>query len=193
MIKGSDVRTADHRIDALFLDRWSPRAMSGQALTSAELSVLFEAARWAPSSINSQPWRFIYALAGTPEFQTFFELLAEGNRVWCTRAGALLCVVAKTTFGNGIPMRTHAFDTGAAWMSLALQASRMGVVAHGMAGFNYDAARINLNVPEDFAVMCMVALGKPGRREDLPEKQQAWEQPNDRMLAEKFTFAGRMP
>jgi nitroreductase len=186
-------RIAEHPADPMFMNRWSPRAMSGEALTQAELSALFEAARWAPSAINSQPWRFIYALAGTPDFQTFYELLAEGNRLWCVRAGALLCVVAKTTFGNGIPMRTHAFDTGAAWMSLALQASRMSLVAHGMGGFDYDAARIKLNVPEDFAVMCMVALGKPGRLEDLPEKLQAREQPNDRMLAETFAFAGRMP
>jgi nitroreductase len=69
----------------------------------------------------------------------------------------------------------------------------MSLVAHGMGGFDYDAARKQLNVPDDFAVMCMVALGRPGNREDLPEKQRAWEQPNDRMLAEKFTFAGRMP
>jgi len=78
-------------------------------------------------------------------------------------------------------------------MSPALQAYRMGLVAHGMGGFDYGGARAKLNMPEDFAVMCMVALGRPGRREDLPEKKQAWEQPNERMLAEKFTFAGRMP
>ena len=186
-------RIAEHSVDPLFIQRWSSRAMSGEALSSAELSSLFEAARWAPSTANSQPWRFVYALAGTPEFQTFFELLLEGNRAWCHRAGALVCVVSKSTIGNGQPWRMHAFDTGAAWMSMALQGSLMGLVVHGMAGFDYSAARERLHVPEAFKVQCMVAVGKPGPREDLPEPLRAREQPNDRHPISQFTFAGRMP
>jgi nitroreductase len=186
-------RIAEHSVDPIFIERWSPRAMSGEPLSRAALAQLFEAARWAPSSSNSQPARFVYGLAGTPEFETLFALLVDANRVWCVRAGALLCVVSKTTFDNGTHSRTHAFDTGAAWMSLALQASRVGLVAHGMGGFDYDAARELLHVPDGHEVQCMVALGHPGRREDLPPRQQAWEKPNDRHPAAHFSFEGRMP
>ena len=108
-------RRADYPIHDLFLRRWSPRAMTGEALTREELCTLFEAARWAPSSGNGQPWRFVYALAGTIEFQAFFELLAAGNQPWCARAGALVVVASRHQRANGQPARTHAFDTGAAW------------------------------------------------------------------------------
>jgi nitroreductase len=167
--------------------------MSGEALTQAELDRLFEAARWAPSSNNNQPWRFSYARASTPEFATFLDLLVPGNRLWCERAGALLVTLSKTTFDNGNPSRTHTFDAGSAWMSLALQASAMGLVAHGMQGFDYDAARTRLGVPDEYAVECMIALGHPGRVEDLPDYLQAREVPSDRKPIEAFAFEGRFP
>src|SRR3954447_11084041 len=100
-------RVADHPILPQFLNRWSQRAMSGQPIEKEDLLRLFEAARWAPSSGNNQPWRFLYGRAGTPAFSTFLELLAEGNRVWCQRAGALVLVASKTTRDNGKPARTH--------------------------------------------------------------------------------------
>ena len=112
-------RRADYPIHDLFLRRWSPRAMSGEALTREELCTLFEAARWAPSSGNGQPWRFVYALAGTIEFRAFFELLAAGNRPWCAKAGVLVVVASRHQRANGQPARTHAFDTGAAWASVS--------------------------------------------------------------------------
>jgi len=186
-------RVAQHPIEALFLDRWSPRAMSGEALDRADLDRLFEAARWAPSSMNGQPWRFAFALAGSPNFATFFDLLVPANQAWCSRAGALVVVLSKTTFDNGKPARTHSFDAGAAWMSLALQGSRMGLVVHGMQGFDYDAARARLGVPEEYTVECMIALGKPGRVEDLPEGYRAREQPSDRKPVEAFAFEGAFP
>ena len=186
-------RVAQHPIEALFLDRWSPRAMSGEALDRAELDRLFEAARWAPSSMNGQPWRFAFAVAGSPNFATYFDLLVPGNRPWCERAGALVVVLSKTTFDNGKPARTHSFDAGAAWMSLALQGSRMGLVVHAMQGFDYDAARERLGVPEEYAVECMIALGKPGRVEDLPEGYRARELPSDRKPVEAFAFEGAFP
>ena len=86
VIKGSDVRTADHPIDPLFLDRWSPRAMSGEPIEKEELLTLFEAARWAPSSGNSQPWRFLYARRDTGHWPLFFDLLVDANKVWCQGA-----------------------------------------------------------------------------------------------------------
>lgn len=186
-------RTADYPIHDLFLRRWSPRAMSGEPMKEADLMRLFEAARWAPSSGNFQPWRFLYARAGTAHFEKFFDLLNERNRKWCVRAGALVVVVSKTTFeANGVnkPSPTHSFDTGAAWMSLALEASLDGLVAHGMAGFNWDRARTELNVPDDFAVNAMIALGYPGKIEDLSESDRAREQPSLRKPISEFISEG---
>src|SRR5580704_16117514 len=123
-------RIPDYEIDPQFVERWSPRAMNGEPLSEADLMRLFEATRWAPSCANAQPWRFVYGRAGTPHFARLYDLLSEGNRPWCRRAGALIVVVSKITFDNGSPLRTHSYDTGAAWMSIALQGNRMGLVVH---------------------------------------------------------------
>jgi nitroreductase len=181
-------RQAEHPIEAMFTARWSPRAMSGAPLERELLERLFEAARWAPSSGNNQPWRFVYAIAGTPHFDGFFQLLNEGNQAWCKRAGALIIVTSKNTRESGKPSRTHSFDTGAAWMSLALQGSAMKLVVHGMEGFDYDKAAEHVHLPPEHTVECMIAVGYPGRLEDLPEKQQAREQPNDRKSISAFIF-----
>src|SRR5437868_7195033 len=114
MIKGSERREADHPVDKLFLDRWSPRAMSGEEIPEEDLMTLFEAARWAPSSYNNQPCRILYARRDGEHWPLFFDLLVEGNQVWARNAGALLLFVSKTTFdSNGQPYPTHSFDTGA--------------------------------------------------------------------------------
>jgi len=183
-------RKAAHSIEPFFIERWSPRAMSGVPLEREYLLRLFEAARWAPSSGNNQPWRFFYALGGTPAFSSYFDLLVPGNQAWCVRAGALLVVTSKTTTDAGKPARTHSFDTGAAWISMALQGSRMGLVVHGMEGFDYDRAHEILKLPQDYHVECMVAVGYPGRKEDLPPHQQGREAPNNRKPIEAFTFEG---
>ena len=181
MIKGSEVRKPDHPIDKLFLDRWSPRAMSGEEIPEAELKVLFEAARWAPSSYNNQPCRILYARRNSPHWPTFFDLMVEPNQAWTKNAAALLVFISKTTFDfNGKPYPTHSFDTGAAWENLALQAWLKGYVAHGMQGFDYDKAKTALKIPDGFRVEAMVAIGKPGRKEDLSEQNQKREAPSDR-------------
>jgi nitroreductase len=184
-------RVSDHDIHSQFVKRWSPRAMSGEPITEADLLRLFEAARWAPSSGNFQPWRFVYARAGTPYFDKFFDLLAEGNRAWTPRAGALIVVVSKNAFDNGNPARTHSFDTGAAFMCLALQGAEMGLVVHGMAGFSYDRARTELGIPDGFDVECMIAVGHPGKIEDLVERDRARESPSGRRPVKESIFEGR--
>ena len=136
-------RIADHSIEQMFLDRWSSRAMTGEAISVEDLLRLFEAARWAPSCANSQPWRFLCARAGTEHFPRFFDLLEDGNKSWCVRAGALLVILSKKTFENGKPSPTHSFDTGAAWMSLALQGLSQGLVVHGMAGSTTPERPVN--------------------------------------------------
>ncbi|QEM67751.1 nitroreductase family protein [Geobacter sp. FeAm09] len=180
MIKGSDKRHADYLIDAIFLNRWSPRAMSGEAIPAEELKVLFEAARWAPSSNNNQPWRILYAQRDSGHWPLFFDLLTDSNKAWCVNAAALLVMVSKTTFEGGQPCRTHSYDTGAAWENLALQGCLRGYVVHGMQGFDYGRARAALNIPAEYQVEAMAAIGLPGRVEALPEALQARETPSDR-------------
>jgi nitroreductase len=193
MIDGSEVREpqAQHPVDELFLDRWSPRAMSGEPVTEEELMTLFEAARWAPSSYNNQPWRILYARRETESWETFLNLLVEGNRAWAKDAAALLLFVSKETFDfNGQPYPTHSFDTGAAWENLALQATMLGLVTHGMQGFDYERARSELNVPEGFRVEAMIAVGRPGDPAQLPEPIRAREAPSGRKPLSEITREG---
>ena len=185
MIKGSEKRQADHQIDSLFIDRWSPRAMSGEEMPAEELMALFEAARWAPSSYNNQPWRILFARRNTEQWPLFFDLLVETNKVWCRNAAALLLFISKSTFDhNGRPYPTHSFDTGAAWQNLALQGYLKGYVVHGMQGFDYERARTSLNIPEEFRVEAMAAVGRPGNPEELPAALLQREVPNDRRKLE---------
>ncbi|HEX8560597.1 MAG TPA: nitroreductase family protein [Pyrinomonadaceae bacterium] len=181
MVDGSESRKADYPVDELFLDRWSPRALSGEAVSDEELMTLFEAARWAPSSYNNQPWRILYARRDAEHWPTFFGLLVEGNQAWAKDAAALVLFVSKETFDfNGRPYPTHSFDTGAAWENLALQATMLGLVAHGMQGFDYERARSELNIPEGFRVEAMAAIGRPGDPARLPEHLREREQPSGR-------------
>ncbi len=184
-------RQVEYPVHTMFPSRWSPRAMSGEPISDDELLTLFEAARWAPSSFNNQPWRFIYAKRDTSSWEKIFSLMGEFNQSWTVNAAVLLGVISKTTFEhNGQPARTHSFDTGAAWENLALQASLMGLVAHGMEGFDYDKAKSELHIPDDYQVEAMVAIGKPGQKESLPASLQEREQPSDRKPVESFIFEG---
>jgi len=181
VIKGSSVRRAHHRVDALFVDRWSPRAMSGEAIATDELLRLFEAARWAPSSYNAQPWRMLYALREHAEWPTFLDLLSESNKAWARRAGALVLFVSKKINDRtGQPSMTHSFDAGAAWAFFGLQGHLNGYAVHGMQGFDYVRAQRELQIPDEFRVEAMVAVGKPGSTETLPPPLQERESPNDR-------------
>ena len=138
----SDFRRRDFDIDRIFLNRWSPRSMSGDEISRDVLFSLFEAARWAPSSNNNQPWRFLYAQRNTDYWPIFFDLLTEQNKIWAKNAAVLIVVISKKTFDyNEKPARTHSYDTGAAWENLALQGSLKALVVHGMQGFDYDKAR----------------------------------------------------
>ena len=165
--------------------------MSGEALAESELMTLFEAARWAPSASNQQPWRIFYAMRDTPEWPLFFGLLKESNQVWCRNAAALL-VFASVSINpkTGAPFKTHSYDTGSAWISVALQGWLKGLVVHGMAGFDYEAARQQLDIPADWNVEAMAAVGRPGKVEDLPERLRAREVPSTRQPVTEFIFRG---
>lgn len=174
-------RKGDYPIEQLFLKRWSPRAMSGEPLSDAEINSLFEAARWAPSTYNEQEWRFLYARRDTPHWHTFFDLLMDANKAWCKDAAILCVVIARKTFTrNGKPNPVHVYDAGSAWENLALQATAMGLVAHGMAGFDFEKARTTLKLPDEFAVCAMFAVGKHGNPDDLPEDIRDREKITDR-------------
>ena len=181
MIKGSEKRKADHQIEQLLLDRWSPRAMSGEEISEEELLRLFEAARWAPSSFNAQQWRALYARRSSEHWPAFLGLLVEANKAWAKNAAVLVVFISRKTFEhNNDPSVSHSYDCGAAWENFALQGFSQGLVIHGMEGFDYDRARTELGIPDEFQVEAMAAVGKPGLKESLPEKLQARESPNDR-------------
>ncbi len=183
-------RTADHAIEPLFLEHWSPRAFTGETMPDLELLRLFEAARWAPSSSNQQPWRFLYARRDTPDWPLFFDLLKPGNQRWADAASVLIAVVSRRTAPakDSDDVRenyNHSFDTGAACMSLALQAAAMGWAAHAMAGFYLARAISDLGVPDDYRMECMIAVGRLREDMDSPAK------PNDRAPQTSFVRAGR--
>ena len=185
-------RHADYDIEDLILQRWSPRAMAGQPLPESELLRLFEAARWAPSTYNEQEWRFIYAHRETESWHSLFDLLAEANQAWCQAAAVLIVVVSHKVFErNGKPNRVHSFDAGAAFQNIALQGAAMGLVVHGMAGFDYEAARTTLEVPDDYDIEAMIAVGLPGDRANLSEELREREQPSGRKPVRELISEGR--
>lgn len=187
----SHQRKANYPIMGQLLERWSPRAFNGEVLSEEEIHTLLEAARWAPSSYNNQPWVFLYALKGSPAWDLFFAPLIDFNKGWVKNAGALVAVLSRKLFyHNDKPCRTHSFDTGAAWMSLALEARHQGLYAHGMEGFDYDLLRKNLEVPSDYEVEAMLAVGKPGDKSILPEEMQKREFPADRKALEDIAWSG---
>ncbi|MBU0629146.1 MAG: nitroreductase family protein [Nanoarchaeota archaeon] len=184
-------RELEYSTSEIFPTRWSPRSMSGGEITGEELMSLFEAARWAPSAYNNQPWRFIYAKKNTVHWDILFNLLADGNKVWVKNAAALIVVVSKTTFDhNNKPSITHSLDTGSAWENLALQGSIIGLVVHGMQGFDYEKAKIQLNISNEYQVEAMAAIGKPGKKENLPKELQEKEFPSDRKKISEIAFEG---
>ena len=185
-------RKADYDIHPIILNRWSPRSMTGEELTDDELMQLFEAARWAPSSYNAQLWRFLYAKRNTENWDTFLNLLVEGNKMWAKNAAVLVVVISRKNFEhNDKPAITHIFDAGAAWENLALEATKKGIVTHGMEGFDYDKARKVLEIPDNFDVLAMIAIGKRGKKEDLPEKMQEMESPSTRRPLNEIVIEGK--
>ncbi|WP_276253519.1 nitroreductase family protein [Halomontanus rarus] len=187
----ADHREPDHDVDPLFVNRWSPRAMTGESLDEDAFLPLFEAARWAPSAFNNQHWRFLYTTREDDEWSTYVDLLTEGNRSWATAAAVLVVIVSKTTFDhNGEPAPVHSFDTGAAWQNFALEGARRGLAVHGMAGFDYERAADELEIPDEYAVEAMAAIGERAPPETLPDELEEREQPSDRKPLEDILHHG---
>ncbi len=181
--------TAD--IDSMFIDRWSPRAFEPTPLTQVQIDSLFEAARWAPSCFNAQPWLFIYA-ASAADRQRFMPALVEGNQAWVKNASLIIYLLCRRNFSHNDKENRHAaFDAGAAWMSLALQARKLGLYAHAMAGFSREKAYEILNAPaEEYDIMAAVAVGYRTEPGILPEQVAASEKPSDRKAREEVVREG---
>lgn len=189
-------RKADHDIHEMFLTRWSPRAFTGEAMPDDILHGLFEAARWAPSAFNAQPWRFVYAHRGTEAWDRLFDVLIPFNQLWVKNASVLIYVVSdryrRAEGQPPAPIHSHSFDAGAAWAYLALQASHVGWAAHAMAGFDMARAYEVLGVPEDqYRVEAAIAVGRPADASTLDEPLRSREAPSPRNPVSSFAFDGK--
>lgn len=176
------------------LRRWSPRAFSAEALSDEEINTLFEAARWAPSCFNEQPWRFVYAQEQNAK-DHLLSAVAKSNREWAHRAPLLVVAFSHMYFQHeATANRWAAFDTGAAWMSFAFQAQHMGLVTHAMGGFDeemvYQLTGVN---PEEYVAMAMIAVGRPGDPNALPPKLREREHPSERMQLPDIVYEFQLP
>jgi nitroreductase len=187
------IRHAHPRIERLLVDRWSPRAFDESDIPDEDLAVIFEAAGWAPSSYNYQPWKFLYAKRGDANWERFLSILIPFNASWTKDASALVYIVSDTQMGEGAdakPSHTHSFDAGAAWANMALQATAMGYHTHGMIGLDLDAARRELKVPDRYRIEAAIAIGTQAPAEKLPEMLRQREVPSTRKPVSEIAFAG---
>jgi nitroreductase len=174
-----------------FLARWSPRAFADEPVDDEDLRAVFEAARWAPSSYNEQPWRFAVARTEADR-ERFLDAVLEGNRAWAARAPVLAFVLAETTFEHDGEPNAHAeFDAGAAWMSLALQAHERGLATHAMGGIDPERAAEVVDASDDHEVVCAVAIGHRAPAETLPDELAERElPPSDRKPLDDVVHEG---
>ena len=186
---------ADPRIEPLIVQRWSPRSFDASAMPDEDLNVILEAAGWAPSAFNIQPWTFLYARRWDENWDRFLSLLVEFNQSWAKDASVLIFIVSDKMQGRGenkSPNHSHSFDAGAAWAMLALQATAMGYHAHGMTGVEFDKAEKELGIPADHRLEAAVAIGRQAPKENLPEQLQDKEAPSGRKPVSEIAIAGNL-
>lgn len=169
----------------IFHTRWSPRSFSDREVSPANLAKVFEAARWAASSYNEQPWRFLVGTRGSETYKKIFDSLIPFNQLWAASAPVLILGVAKTTFShNGTPNRVALYDLGAATSYLTLQAAALGLATHQMAGFDPEAARKAFAIPADYLIGAVIALGYQSEPAALA---------NEQLVAQEVTPRQRKP
>ncbi len=168
--------------------------MNGKAFDDATIGSLFEAARWAPSSYNNQPWRFVYAKRGTPNFDVFLNFLVPANQAWCKNAAILVVILSEKIFTkNGKPSPTHGLDTGSAWENICIEACSRNLVIHGMSGILYEKIIETLKPSSELEVLAMFAAGHPGNVSSLPPELQVREvASSDRRPVSSFAFEGNL-
>ncbi|HEY0348974.1 MAG TPA: nitroreductase family protein [Pyrinomonadaceae bacterium] len=184
----------DYPIEEILRRRWSPRAFSDRNVEAEKLLSLFEAARWAPSSFNEQPWSFILATKETPaEHAQLLSCLMEKNQQWARLAPVLMVSVASLNFEKtGKPNRHAFYDVGLAMGSLLVEATALGLFVHQMAGFSVDKVREAYHVPERFEPVAAIAIGYPAEPEVLPETFREQETgPRRRRPISSFVFEGK--
>ncbi|TKB65050.1 MAG: nitroreductase [Nitrospira sp.] len=184
---------SQYQIHDLLRRRWSPRAFDDRPIEPEKLRSLFEAARWAPSSNNGQPWGFLVAVKeNKSEYDRLLNCLVEGNQQWASRAPVLLLSVAMLQFEDGSVNRHALHDTGMATENLVIQATALGLVAHLMAGFRIDQARADCQIPEGYEPVAMIAIGYPGDPAQLSDRLRAREvQPRVRKSVTEFVYSAR--
>ena len=176
----------------IFHSRWSPRAFSDREVSPADLAKVFEAARWAASSYNEQPWRFLVGTRNSTAYNKIFASLMPFNQLWATSAPVLILGASKTRFShNDSPNRVALFDLGAASSYLTLQAHALGLAAHQMAGFDPDAARKAFEIPDVYIFGSVIALGYQGEPAALPNEQFRSQEvsPRKRKPLKEFVFS----
>ncbi|RQS26830.1 MULTISPECIES: nitroreductase family protein [unclassified Burkholderia] len=181
-------------IHELLAGRWSPRAFSDRPISGEQLGSILEAARWAPSSFNMQPWRFlVFDRSQDPgSFQEAFATLVPFNQMWNERVPVLVCVATDTIDAKGKLNRTASYDAGAAAMALMLQAHALGLAAHAMAGFDIDAFRQKFSVPNDIEILTIIAIGHHGDPAALDDKMRKSEAaPRSRRPLKDLAFNGK--
>lgn len=175
-----DQRDPHPLLDTLFVQRWSPRSFIKTPIAHDDLCTVLDAARWAPSAYNEQPWRMLTSTEET--FATFLELLVEPNQKWAHNASVIGFIMAKKNFTfNGKPNPWAVFDCGSAWMSLTLQARKLGLYTHGMAGIKKEAIYDVFHIDrQEFEIIAGFTLGVLGEREHLEKPYIDWEAPSPR-------------
>ena len=191
-------RIPDYPIEKLFVERWSPRSYHASPMPASDLLTILEAARWAPSAFNIQPWRFLYSHREDKHWKTYLRLLDPFNAGWARNASALVFVLSDTVISGDADRpsrisRTHSFDTGAAWAQFALQATHLGYQAHAMAGVYFDQIHQTLSIPDRYRVEIAAAIGKRASKSALPSDLQTRETPSMRLPVQKIASAGLFP
>jgi nitroreductase len=174
----------------LFLNRWSPRAYSDRKVSDQDLLTVLEAAHWAPSSFNDQPWRFF--VAKTPEQLELFHSFINEFNSWSFKAPVLILIGSDKLRANGDPNGPHTFDSGTAWGYLALQAKILGLDTHAIGGFDRAKARTVLNVPDQIEFHAVITLGYQGDKNQLPERVRQREVPNTRCPLSEVIYEGKV-
>jgi len=180
-------------IHELITRRWSPVAFDAKPIDYDKIHLLFEAAKWAPSGRNGQPWRFIFATREMPDFKVLLDLLDEDNQVWAKTAPMLVLALAQviSTYKNR-PNRLAFYETGMAVSNLLIQATHMDLYVHQMAGYDVERAKETLVIPTRYEPTAMMAIGHKGDVSQLPPKVAAWEKrKRTRMEISKFLVSGR--
>jgi len=187
-------RIANPKIEQLIIDRWSPRAFDGSEIPQEDLDAILEAAGWAPSAYNVQPWTFLYARKGDANWELLLDQLIDFNKGWAKEASAIVYVVSdklmRSEKGNS-ENHSHSFDAGSAWVLAALQAQALGYHTHGMTGLKFGEAEAALGIPDDHRLEAAFVIGKQGDKASLPEFLRDREAASGRKPLSEIAKAGK--